>query len=198
MGASKRVYQEISFFFQLALQPLCLQSGVGHATVLWATWTAKFLSSKATWCCALNGRTHRRSSFPRASALPSSPWREFSLSDSAGYNGRVPVALFAWACSQTLALLPEAEFCHFWKTATLVSEKGTPNGQIPCSRLKSEDVNSSTSTIRLLGVLNFPVDSTHTFKKSYPGLKLLKYFQTDQHSLTSASVCSTTLPGFSS
>lgn len=79
------------------------------------------------------------------------------LSDSAGYNTRVPA--------------------HFWMV-TFVSKKVTPNGKI--LQFQAEKWGCEQAAPQPSGCLgssrNFPVNSTHTCKKSYSGLKVLKHF----------------------
>lgn len=114
IGAKKRVDQEI-FFLQTSFTATLFAEGVGHTTVLWATWTAKLPFSKATWYRDPTQGTHRRrSSFPRHLLYYSLPF------------------WFCWLqCESPCPLLN----CY------LRLQKVTPNGKILRSRLKSEGVN---------------------------------------------------------
>lgn len=150
MGANKRVDQEITFFFQTCFYSHFVYRRRGACSYLWATWTAKFLFSKPTWYCTPNGHAQGEAASQGRPLYHSRHEGSSPFSDSAGDNGRVPVALLAWRVHSLWLCFTSN--C-FWITVTLVSEKGTTNGLSLRSGLKSEDVNSSTSTIKLLGVL---------------------------------------------
>lgn len=143
---SKRADQEITSFFSLqTCFSAYLFAGQGGAwDCLWATWTPSFFPKPT--CSGPD---------PKASAWPLFP-------DYAGYNSAAPEGFsHLWVFMQFGSALQS--FSHIWVTATFVSEKGTPNGKILSSILKSKHLNHQAARVPQL---IFLPGSLMSFKKS--------------------------------